>query len=74
VQEISRSSATISSPDNSVSAGATANNVWFLYRFDIPYASSLSRSARSPSDQALLLDPEAHRATLTALRKLGHTR
>jgi hypothetical protein len=35
VQEISRSSATVSSPENSPGAGATANNIWFLYRFDI---------------------------------------
>jgi hypothetical protein len=23
--------------DNAISAGATANTVWFLYRFDMPY-------------------------------------
>jgi hypothetical protein len=73
VQEILQSSATISSPEHSPGAGATANYVWFLYRIDVPYASSLGRSARLSSGQALLLDPAAHRAILTALLKIGHT-
>src|SRR5215208_7630609 len=59
--------------DNFVSAGATANNVWFLFRFEMPHVSSLSRSARLPSGQVLLLEPEPHRLTLTASRKIGHT-
>ena len=28
--------------ENFVSAGVPAKNVWFLYRFDMPYASSLT--------------------------------
>src|SRR5215208_781153 len=60
--------------DNFVSAGATANNVWFLFRFEMPYVSSLSRSAILASGQVLLLEPEPHRLNLTALRKIGHNR
>jgi len=75
-QEISQSSATRFSllVDNFVSAGATANNVRFLFRFKMPYVSSLSRSAILASGQVLLLEPEPHRLTLTALRKIGHNR
>jgi hypothetical protein len=65
--DLSQSSAIHFQPllvDNFVSAGVTAKNVWFLYRFDMPYVSSLGRSARSPSGQLLLLGPEAHRPTL----------
>jgi parallel beta-helix repeat protein len=74
--DLSQSSATHFQPllvNNFVSVGVTAKNVWFLYRFDMPYVSSLSRSARSPSGQVLLLGPEAHCPTLTALRQIGHT-
>src|SRR5215211_3371808 len=50
--DLLRSSATHFQPllvDIFVSAGVTAKHVWFLCRFDMPYVSSLSRSARSPS-------------------------